>query len=73
MIEHDGGQMLTKRQVLERHRSVSTAQQSDGSKKYDERREHAGSCRGFRHSSVNTRGRLAAIADTGVAEDMAAA
>jgi hypothetical protein len=35
-----GGQLLSKRQILERYVTVAAADQSDESKKYDQRREH---------------------------------
>jgi hypothetical protein len=39
------GQLLPQRDVLERDSSVPSTEQSDGSEEYDDRRQHARSCR----------------------------
>jgi hypothetical protein len=36
-----GGQLLTQREILQSHGSMSAADQADGSKEDDERRQHA--------------------------------
>jgi len=41
------GQLLTQRQVLERHRPVSGTEQPERSEEYDNRGQHLPSCRGI--------------------------
>jgi len=68
-LEH--GQLLTECQILERDRSVSTADQRERSKRDDERSQHELSCAAISHR-IN-RGRRSDSGERQCARDMRAA
>ena len=60
-LEHR--QLLTERQVFKRHRSVSTAEQREGSEQDDKRSEHELSCRAIDQESNGVAGDLVLAKD----------